>query len=112
MQNSPFRSLRVQPSTDRGVVNIYAFDKYVASFHVLDNPNNPDRDTWWRLLVFIWNYGEQRHRLKRRWEGKYRFYLYHVLCPLINLSRDATSFTQGIWQISVYRQACGEAFTA
>lgn len=83
VQNSPFRSLRVQPSTDHGVVNIYAFDKYVASYHVLDNSNNPDRDIWRRLLTFIWDYGEQRYKLKQLWEGKYRFYLYHVLLPLI-----------------------------
>ncbi|KAL9134547.1 MAG: hypothetical protein Q9175_004260 [Cornicularia normoerica] len=71
-RDSPFRSLRIQPSIDHGVVDVYAFDKYVNSFHVLDNPKNPDRDTWRRLLTFVWDYGKRRQERKKRWEEMQR----------------------------------------
>lgn len=71
-RDSPFRSLRIQPSTDNCVVDIYAFDNCISSFHVLNNPAIPDRIIWRGLLRFVWDYGERRREHKQRLEEMQR----------------------------------------
>ncbi|KAL9067421.1 MAG: hypothetical protein Q9161_006930 [Pseudevernia consocians] len=59
-RNSPFRSLQIQPSANHDIVDVYAFNKMVASFHIVDNPKVADPQMWQRLLRWTWDYGRRR----------------------------------------------------
>lgn len=70
--DSPFRSLHIQPSADRGIVDVHAFGKKVASFHIIDNLKVADPQMWVRLLRWTWDYGRRRLVQKNEWQAKQR----------------------------------------
>lgn len=64
--NSPFRSLRLQPGSPQGVVDINAFQTSVESFQMTGSSQN-----WQACLKWIWNYGNSRHIAKAEYEASH-----------------------------------------
>lgn len=60
----PFRSLRIQPTTDHGIVAMYAFGQKIGAFKILDFPaRGPyvgDLVSRQRMIAWIWDYGNKR----------------------------------------------------
>lgn len=93
-RNSPFRSLRIKPSTDHGVVDLYAFDRYLDSWQVLNNPKTGNRQMWQRLPEVCLGGGETAPRTQAA------------------MGRKATPFPPKNCQLSVQKQVFGETFAA
>ncbi len=50
-------------------LSLVAFDKKVASFHIIDNPKVEDTQMWQRLLRWTWDYGRRRLVQKQERQG-------------------------------------------
>lgn len=73
-KESPLRTLRIQPSNDCLGTAIYAFDKRVALFRVIDSPPRgplvSDLESRQRMLGWIWDYGNRRIEGRLKYKAK------------------------------------------
>ena len=63
-QDALFRSLRIRPSTDHGVVDVYALDQKLVSFRIVDFPARGsligELVSRQQMVEWIWDYGNKR----------------------------------------------------